>query len=47
MRSFAKIFVRLDSVKSPTGYWTGHFCGTLPDTGPNLISGTPQTLIDN
>ena len=28
-------------VKSPAGYRTGHFPGIRPDTGPDLLSGTP------
>ena len=34
MRSFAKIFVRPDSIKSPTG----HFSEIRSDTGPDLTS---------
>ena len=32
MRSFAKIFVRPDSVKCPSGYRTRHFSEIRPDT---------------
>ena len=28
-------------VKSPAGYRTGHFPEIRPDTGPDLLSGTP------
>ena len=28
-------------VKSPAGYQTGHFPEIRPDTGPDLLSGTP------
>ena len=35
------LFIRPDMVKSPTGYRTGHFPEIRPDTGPDLLSGTP------
>ena len=32
-------------VKSPTGYRTGHFPEIRPDTGPDLLSGTPLYIM--
>ena len=32
-------------VKSPAGYRTGDFPEIRPDTGPDLLSGTPLVLM--
>ena len=47
MRSFAKIFVQSDSVKSMAAYRTGDFSEIRPDTGPDLMSGAPLILMKN
>ena len=36
--------IRPDIVKSPAGYRTGHLPEMRPDTGPDLLSGTPLVV---
>ena len=33
-------------VKSPAGYRTGHFPEIRPDTGPDMLSGTPLVSVE-
>ena len=39
--------IRPDIVKSAAGYRTGHFPEIRPDTGPDLLSGTPLELVED